>query len=84
MRISVDFQGTFDRAVFIAALVMLLGSAFLLGRLTAPTPALAEWDSSGSFGDSYYLEQTASAVESCADRLSEISRTLEDIERAMP
>jgi hypothetical protein len=84
MKINVDFSGAFDRAMFTAATILLLFAAFILGRLTAPGTAFAEWDSSSAFGDSYSLEEVAAGVEYCADRLSEISRTLEDIERAMP
>lgn len=84
MRLEVRFDSGPERAVAIAAVIAVLALVFVAGYLISPGAAYAEWDSSSSFGDSYYLRQIADNIDDVADELSEISGTLGEIKRSMP
>lgn len=84
MRLDIQFENGFEKAAALAVMTAVLAAVFLVGYLVSPGAAYAEWDSSSSFGDSYYLRQIADNIDDATGELSEISSTLEDIERAMP
>ena len=67
MKIEVRFNSLFDRILAICILLSVMLSGALLVVFLTPDKASAEWDSSSSFGDSYYLDN--------------ISYTLDSIER---
>ena len=84
MRIDIRFDNRFDKMLASLVIVAALGAVFMLGYLISPRAAYAEWDSSSSFGDSYYLRQIADNIDDATGELSEISSALDDIERSMP
>jgi hypothetical protein len=84
MKVDVKFENRFEKAFAVGVVVAALAAAFLVGYLISPGAAYAEWDSSSSFGDSYYLREIADNIDEMTDELSGISGTLSDIERAMP
>lgn len=81
MKIEVRFNSLFDRILAICILLSVMLSGALLVVFLTPDKASAEWDSSSSFGDSYYLERISIAIEDCAEELDNISYTLDSIER---
>ena len=84
MKIEVSFESGFEKAITAFVITAALAAVFMLGYLLSPPAAYAEWDSSSSFGDSYYLRQIADNIDDATGELSEISSTLNDIERSMP
>jgi len=84
VRLDIQFENGFEKAAALAVMTAVLAAVFLVGYLVSPGAAYAEWDSSSSFGDSYYLRQIADNIDDATGELSEISSTLEDIERSMP
>lgn len=84
MKLEISFESGFEKFMALTALMAVLAAAFLVGYLFSPGAAYAEWDSSSSFGDSYYLRQMAGSMDDISGRLSDISRTLSNIERSMP
>lgn len=84
MKVDVKLENGFEKILAAFVVLAALGAAFLVGYLISPGAAYAEWDSSSSFGDSYYLQEIADNIGDVSDELSEISGTLYDIERAMP
>lgn len=84
MKIEVRFENGFEKSLAAVAVISALAAVFLVGYLISPGAAYAEWDSSSSFGDSYYLRQIADNIDDITGELSDISGTLSEIERAMP
>ncbi|NOQ22815.1 MAG: hypothetical protein GQ565_09260 [Candidatus Aegiribacteria sp.] len=84
MKVDVRFENGFEKAFAVGVFFVALAVVFLVGYLISPGAAYAEWDSSSSFGDSYYLRGIADNIDDVVEELSEISRTLSDIEGAMP
>jgi hypothetical protein len=84
MRLDVRFDNGFEKLLASFVIAAALAAVFMLGYLISPGAAYAEWDSSSSFGDSYYLRQIADNIDDATGELSEISSTLDDIERSMP
>ena len=84
MKVDVRFENGFEKAFAVGMVLVAMTAVFLLGYLISPGAAYAEWDSSSSFGDSYYLRGIADNIEDLSDELSEISGTLSNLERAMP
>ena len=80
MRIDIRFDNSIERffAVFITMLV--LSAVFLAGSVLAPTDAQAEWNSEGSFGDSYYLQNISETLERNSDIFYDIYTTLDALE----
>jgi hypothetical protein len=80
MRIDVQFDSNLER--FFATLVALLvfAAIFLAGNVVAPSNAHAEWDSEGSFGDSYYLRSMSESLDRSSDIFYDISSTLDALE----
>ena len=84
MKVGVSFENGFEKAFTVGVILVVLAAVFLAGYLISPGAAYAEWDSSNSFGDSYYLREIADNIDDVSDELSDISGTLSDIENAMP
>jgi len=84
MKIDVSFENGFEKAFAVGIVLVAMAGVFLLGYLISPGAAYAEWDSSSGFGDSYYLREIADNIDDVSGELSEISGTLNNIERALP
>jgi len=84
MKVDVRFENSFEKAFAVGIVLVVMAVVFLVGYLISPGAAYAEWDSSSGFGDSYYLREIADNIDDVSDELSEISGTLNDIERALP
>ena len=84
MKVDVTFDNGFEKAFAVGVVLVALAVVFLVGYLISPGAAYAEWDSSSSFGDSYYLREIAEYIDDVSEELSDISGTLSDIESAMP
>lgn len=84
MKMELRFDSGFEKALAVGVIFAAMAAAVLAGYLMSPKAAYAEWDSSGSFGDSYYLREIADNIDEAAGELSEISRTLSNIESSMP
>ncbi len=84
MKVEIRFESGFEKVLALAAVAAALAAVFLVGYLISPGAAYAEWDSSGSFGDSYYLRQIADNIDDATSELSDIAGTLSEIEREMP
>ncbi|MBD3276983.1 MAG: hypothetical protein GF388_01675 [Candidatus Aegiribacteria sp.] len=84
MKLNLEFDNGFEKALVTGVCIVVLAAVFLAGYLLSPGAVYAEWDSSSSFGDSYYLQETADNIDDVVSELSEISGILYEIERAMP
>lgn len=84
MKIEIRFDNGFEKALAALWVLGALTAVFFLGYLLSPGAAYAEWDSSSSFGDSYYLRQIADNIDDATAELSDMASSLSDIERAMP
>lgn len=84
MKIEVKFDNGFEKALAALWIFGALAAVFFLGYLLSPRAAYAEWDSSSSFGDSYYLTEIADNIDDATGELSDIASSLSNIERAMP
>ena len=84
MKVDVRFENGFEKAFAVGVVLVAMALVFLLGYLISPGAAYAEWDSSSSFGDSYYLRGIADNIDDVVGELSDISGSLSNIERAMP
>jgi hypothetical protein len=84
MKVDIRFDNGFEKFLAVVAFTAALAAVFLVGYLISPGAAYAEWDSSSSFGDSYYLRRIADNIDDITGELSDISGVLSEIERAMP
>lgn len=84
MKLNLEFENRFEKAFAAGICIVVLAAVFMAGYLLSPGAVYAEWDNSSSFGDSYYLQETADNIADVVSELSEISGILYDIERAMP
>ncbi len=84
MKIDVSFENGFEKAFAVGIVLFAKTALFLVGYLISPGAAYAQWDSSSGFGDSYYLREIADNIDDVSGELSEISGTLNNIERALP
>ena len=80
MRIDIRFDNGIERffAVFITLLVF--SAVFFAGSVLAPSEAHAEWNSEGSFGDSYYLRNISETLDRNSDIFYDIYTTLDALE----
>jgi len=84
MKMEIRFDNGFEKVLAALWVLGALAAVFFLGYLLSPGAAYAEWDSSSSFGDSYYLRQIADNIDDATAELSDMASSLSDIERAMP
>jgi hypothetical protein len=80
MKIEISLENRFEKAVagVVTASVLLLAVAAISSLIAGE--AVAEWDSSSAFGDSYYLQEIADNIADCASELDNIDYTLGAIE----
>ena len=80
MKIDVQFDSNLERLFAAIAALLVFVAVFTAGTVLAPSTANAEWDSAGSFGDSYYLRSISESLDRSSDIFYDISLTLDALE----
>ncbi len=77
MNIDVHFDNNLERLFAALAALLVFVTVFFAGSVLCPSVAEAEWDSAGSFGDSYYLRSMSESLDRNSDIFYDISSTLD-------
>jgi hypothetical protein len=80
MRIDIRFDNGAERLMALLVVLLVLSAVFFAGSVLSPTEARAEWNSEGSFGDSYYLRNISETLDHNSDIFYDIYLTLDALE----
>ena len=77
MKIDVHFENNLESLFAALAALLVFVTVFFAGSVLCPPAVDAEWDSEGSFGDSYYLRSMSESLDRSSDIFYDISATLD-------